>query len=166
MVWCFQSYTALRASSQPRPPLVRSREEGVRAGESDFAKCCCLGLMFKKKKKKEDHRVFADSEESVFHCLFGLSALWFFSLFCRYQQNYHLPKYSTPVSLLKFMSSLVAPVAGSSTHLGIAHGVGELLRHPLLSYLWFSAKCEHIWRTEMEASEHSVWYGDAVGQEL
>lgn len=102
----------------------------------------------------------------VFHCLFGLSMLSFFSLFCRYQQNYHLPKYSTPVSLLTFESFLVLPVAGSSLHLGLAYGVGELLGHPVLPYLWFSAKYEHIWRTEMEASESSVCYGDAVGQEL
>lgn len=67
---------------------------------------------------------------------------------------YHLPKYSTPASLVTLVSFLVLPVAGlirtSGPRLwsgGAGWGV-VFLRHPLLPYLWFFAKCEHVWQTE------------------
>ena len=68
---------------------------------------------------------------------------------------YHPPKYSTPVLLLNVcVISGLAPWQAWSLHLGLACVAGDLLGHPPPPYLWFSARCEHVWRTESEASEH------------
>ena len=90
----------------------------------------------------------------IFLSFQSLHACFFLPFLANISKTFSPPQIlHTCVTCLVSVTSGLAPWQASPLHLGLAYGAENLRGHPPLPCLWVSARYEHVWETETQASE-------------